>query len=67
MALYKIVRVYASSRPKRTLRTGLTLAEAQAHCSDPETSWKTATSEKALNRTRRMGPWFDAYYPMEPQ
>jgi hypothetical protein len=59
---YRIVRHYQTADiPKRTLTRGLTLAEAQAHCSDPETSSRTATGSKARARTRRLGEWFDGY------
>lgn len=58
---YKIVRMYYEGYPRRTIRRGLTLAQAQAHCSDPETSWRTATSYVARRRTQRLGPWFDGY------
>lgn len=59
---YKVVRYYAH-RPNRAVRnmSGLTLAEAQAHCTDPETSSKTCTTPKAKARTRQYGPWFDGY------
>jgi len=57
---YKIVRSYFRGG-HRTIETGLTLEEAQAHCQDPETSSRTATSAKAAARTARMGPWFDGY------
>lgn len=59
---YSIVRHYFSRWPnRRTIARGLTLAEAQAHCTDPETSSSTATSSAARARTRRLGPWFDGY------
>lgn len=62
MTTYKIVRMYMRSDvPNRTINTGLTLEQAQAHCSDPETSSRTATSAKARARTRARGPWFDGY------
>lgn len=57
---YRIVRHYFNGRP-RTIARDLTLAEAQEHCRNPETSSKTATSSAARARTRRMGPWFDGY------
>jgi len=62
MGTYKVVRFYFD-RPgyRRTIRRGLTLAEAQTHCSDPETSSSTATSAEARRRTQRLGPWFDGY------
>ena len=59
--MYKIVRFYRGDIPTRTIRKGLTLAEAQEHCSDPETSSRTATSYRARKRTERLGPWFDGY------
>jgi hypothetical protein len=58
---YKIVRHYRDSYGKRVIARGLTLEEAQTHCSDPETSSSTATSAAARRRTRRLGPWFDGY------
>jgi len=60
---YRIVRNYfrndAPDRP--TIKRGLTLKEARAHCQDPETSSKTATSGTARAHTRAYGPWFDEY------
>jgi hypothetical protein len=60
MATYKIVRCYLNG-PSRTIRRGLTLKEAQAHCRNPETRSRTATSAAARRRTKARGPWFDAY------
>ena len=57
---YKIVRMYFRGG-KRVLARGLTLEEAQAHCQDPETSSKTATSAAARRRTAQRGAWFDGY------
>lgn len=66
--MYKIVRQFLGplvngrhESYRRTIRTQLTLEEAQAHCSDPETSSRTATSSEARARTKRYGPWFDGY------
>jgi hypothetical protein len=60
---YKIVRVYFhyARFPRRTIATGLTLEEAQAHCSDPETSSSTCMKAANMKRTKRCGPWFDSY------
>lgn len=58
--MYKIVRFYLYGG-KRTVRRGLTLEQAQAHCSSPETSSRTARNSRAVARTRRMGPWFEGY------
>ena len=57
---YKIVRHYKRGG-KRVIKSGLTLAQAQAYCSDPETSSSTAISAKSSAVTKRMGPWFDSY------
>lgn len=57
---YKIVRSYFRGG-RRTVATGLTLDEAQAHCRNPETSSRTATGYAARKRTRDRGPWFDGY------
>ena len=58
---YKIVRFYHKSNKKVTIAKGLTLAEAQAHCRNPETSSKTATTYAARKRTETKGPWFDGF------
>lgn len=65
---YRIVRFYERTTiSSRTIRRGLTLEEAQAHCSDPEYSSKTATSKTAKERTRKHGPWFDGFYREVPR
>lgn len=60
---YRIVRHYFKSRPsnKKIVKRGLTLAEAQAHCKDPETSSSTCARYEGRKRTERLGPWFDGY------
>lgn len=59
---YKIVRNYRdASFMNRVVRRGLTLEEAQAHCSDPETSSSTCKGRAGRVRTARYGPWFDGY------
>lgn len=58
---YKITRHFHNSRRKFLIARGLTLAEAQAHCNDPETSSSTCTKPEGKRRTYRSGPWFDAY------
>ena len=61
MAQYKIIRHYFGDTPNRTIATGLTLEEAQAHCNDPETSSSTCTGKVGKARTKRLGKWFDGY------
>jgi hypothetical protein len=59
---YSIIRNFFNKPGRgRVIYRGLTMEEAQAHCSDPETSSSTATSAKANAYTRRVGPWFDSY------
>ena len=58
--IWKVVRSYQRAGT-RVIATDLTLAEALAHCNDPETSSSTATSAKANAITRRNGPWFDGF------
>ena len=57
---YKIVRSFLN-HSKRLIKRGLTLAEAQRHCQDPETSSKTCKLSRNVQRTKVFGPWFDGY------
>ncbi len=59
---YRIVRFYRKgSRRRRVIDRGLTLEEARAHCSNPETSSSTCTSAAGRKRTKELGDWFDGY------
>jgi len=58
--MYDIVRHFFNGR-HRTIRRGVTLEEAQAHCRDSETSWRTCEKAAGKARTRRCGEWFDGY------
>jgi hypothetical protein len=57
---YRIVRYYRD-HPERnkTIKRGLTLEEAQAHCQNPETS--SSTCRKTRRDRFKYGPWFDGY------
>lgn len=57
---YKIIRYFFTGR-RITVRTGLTLEQAQAHCNDPETSSQTCTTTEGKRRTKKHGRWFDGY------
>lgn len=65
--MYKIVRNFfnggsqGSGATHRTIKSGLTLEEAQAHCSDQETSSRTCTRSDRRRLTKQRGPWFDSY------
>jgi len=61
MATYRIVRMYSNRRGTDIIVTGLTLAEAKRHCSDPETSSLTSTCPKVKANAKRWGNWFDGY------
>ena len=62
MPTYRVFRTYQDrSIPSRTILRGLSLEEAQAHCSSPETSGCTCTSAVGRRRTRRLGLWMDCY------
>lgn len=59
---YSIIRHYCNAGiKKRIIAVGLTLEEGQAHCKDPNSSYKTAISKTAKARTRKLGAWFDGY------
>lgn len=58
---YRVVRFFQRSGRRRIVATGLTLALAQAHCRNPETSSSTTTGAVGKRRTRERGPWFDGY------
>jgi len=63
-ARYKIVRFFRDDHAAQIIEKGLTLAEAKAHCKNPETSSSTAKSAEAKQYTRDYGPWFDGYAEM---
>lgn len=50
---YMIVRFYENGK-KKILETGLTLEEAQAHCSKPSTEGRTSSGVR----------WFDGFTKM---
>jgi hypothetical protein len=62
---YKIVRMF-EDRDNETIAVGLTLPEAVAHCSDPETSSSTATETAGVERTEKFGRWFDGFEEINP-
>lgn len=62
MAVYKIVRFYeGASCRHHTIAAGLTLAEAEAYCYDPDNCSLTCRTEIGKRRTRQFGQWFDGY------
>ena len=59
--LYVIERHYLDRGTKRVIKRNITLEEAQAHCHNPETRSKTATSTAARALTERVGAWVDRF------
>jgi hypothetical protein len=60
---YRVVRYYQPNplQRSRVILSGLTEADARAHCQDPESSSLTATGPIGRRRTRERGAWFDGY------
>lgn len=63
---YKVVRVFYRHAFREVISTGMTLEEAQAHCSDDETSSSTARSDEARERTKDFGDWMDVFFREVP-
>jgi hypothetical protein len=62
MTTYKIMRFYQHRDLRaEVVQTGLTLEQAQEHCSDPETSSSTCTTPAGKARTKACGAWFHGY------
>lgn len=62
MATYRIIRMFLHGSPRKVRgMNGLTLEQAQAHCSDPETSSRTCTRADRKRITKAHGPWFEGY------
>lgn len=60
MTTYMIRRLFMNGE-KVFIKGGLTLEEAQEHCSDPETSSRSCTDPELIALTEERGPWFDGY------
>lgn len=59
---YRVVRMYQRDNyGARTIIECCTLAQAQAHCKDPQTSSSTAKGPATDAYTAKYGPWFDGY------
>lgn len=64
---YMIVRFYdAPSVSNIIIADGLTLEEAQEHCSSPDSSSRTSTDPEAEDHTWIYGHWQDDYVPSSP-
>lgn len=58
---YRIIRFYKEGHRPKVMATGLTRKEAQAWCSDPETSSKTCEEPENIEHTTLYGDWFDGF------
>lgn len=59
---YYVTRLFKSwEKNNEIIATGLTLKQAQRHCSEKETSSSTCEEPDNLARTAEHGDWFDAY------
>jgi hypothetical protein len=62
---YRIVRFFQRGgghmQAREVITEGLTRAQAQAHCQNPETSSKKCTRPENVQRTRERGAWFDGF------
>ena len=61
MTTYKIFRVFQDGHDREEIATGLTLEEAKAHCTDPESGSSTCSSPVGLLRTKKFGQWYDCF------
>lgn len=59
---YLVMRIFQKgSIPNQIIKTGLTKAQAQAHCRNKETSSTTCTLPENVARTKKYGHWFDGF------
>ena len=66
MTRYNVIRFFADACiDNQMVRRNLTLAQAQAHCKNPETSSRTCSTREGTERTRKHGDWFDGYTDKE--
>lgn len=62
MTTYRVKRFfYRDEHPSEVIATDLTLAQAQEHCQDDESSSGTAVSAEMVALTAERGDWFDGY------
>lgn len=58
--MYKIVRMFDNG-PDYTVKTNLTLQEAQDWVASPEADSTTCNRNTSIRRTVILGPWHDEY------
>ncbi len=62
--MFKILRRYYANGRKRTVKTNVTFAQAQAHCQSSESASYTCNSAAAKRITKTHGVWSDYYERM---
>jgi hypothetical protein len=58
---YKITRFYLATGKKKVIKRCLTLREAEEHCLNSESSYRTCKLVAGEKRTKKLGPWEDRY------
>ena len=59
---FKVIRQFERDPSmNKVIATGLTLEQAREHCKDPETSSRSCVRPENVNRTQRLGAWFESY------
>ena len=56
---HKIIRYFSISQRTHTVKKDLTLAQAQAHIRNPDSSSHSCTDRAGLMRTKKLGAWYD--------
>ena len=56
---HNIVRMFSISGIQRTIKKGLTLDEARLHIMSSESSSHSCKSKAGINRTKKLGAWYD--------
>lgn len=57
---YRVIRMFENGR-SYTLKSGLSLSEARAHCADDDSHSNSCTTARGQRRTAQFGKWFDCY------
>ena len=56
---HNVVRMFSISGMERTIKKGLTFTEMKNHIMDSESSSHSCKGKAGINRTRKLGAWYD--------
>ena len=56
---HNVVRMFSISGIQRTIKKGLTLEQVKEHILNPESCSSTCKKIAGINRTKKLGHWFD--------